>query len=145
MQPVRTPSPSQVVIDIVVRWSETVGDHGDSDHGAPSSPVLGGDWTRGTAKVVKDGEHTPPCTLPPRTVLLLYTRNHLRRPVSLSLPVHFDGEPMAGTEPRFILWRLGPHVWKLAPSVATPVLHGYVTIVDVPDPPPWEKEEGSDE
>jgi hypothetical protein len=135
-QPVRTPNPSQVVLDIVVRWSETLGDHGDSDHGAPSSPVLDGDWTRGTAKVMKEAGGS---------LLLLFTRNHLRRPISLSLPVHFDGDPIAGTQPRFILWRLGPHVWKLAPSVATPVLHAYVTIVDVPEPPPWEKKEGSDE
>src|SRR5580704_5913673 len=134
-QPVRTPNPSQVVLDIVVRWSETLGDHGDSDHGAPSSPVLGGDWTRGTAKVMKEAGGT---------LLLLFARNHLRRPVSLSLPVHFDGESIIGMQPRFILWRLGPHVWKLAPSVATPVLHAYVTIVDVPEPPPWEKKEGSD-
>lgn len=117
MQPVRMPGPSQVVIDVVVRWSETLGDHGESDHG--SGELVGG------------------------MRLLLFTRNHLHRPISLSLPVHFDGEPIAGSEPRFILWRLGPRVWKLAPSVATPMLHAYVTIVDVPEPPSWEKKEES--
>lgn len=37
------------------------------------------------------------------------------------------------------LIRLGPGVWKLSPSIISgdKVLHGYVTLVDVPEPAPF--------
>jgi hypothetical protein len=79
----------------------------------------------GTATISKDG-------------LTFATRNHRGEFVMLSAPVHYDGPAEDGPPPRFVLRRLGPGVWKLAPSVLTAQLHCYLTIVDVPVPAPWE-------
>lgn len=95
--------PRAVVLDLVLRWAETIG-------------------TAGTAKVI-DGS------------LTFTTRNHQGGFVMLSTPVHFDGEPDegdAGVPPRFVLRRLGPGVWKLAPSVLDERLHAYITLIDAP-------------
>lgn len=69
-------------------------------------------------------------------------RNHLGRAVGGYVPVHLDGEaspgdPEAGVPARFVLRRLGPGVWKLAPSVVTDDVHAYVTVIDAPEPAPW--------
>ena len=49
-----------------------------------------------------------------------------------------DGKPVDG-EISWGLVQLGHTVWKIRPSVDTPELHAYVTIIDVPFPPPWPK------
>lgn len=61
------------------------------------------------------------------------TKNHRGDYVSMAVPVHFDGEPADGENPRFVLWQIAPTVWKLSPSVLHPLYHGYITIVDVPE------------
>jgi hypothetical protein len=96
--------PNAVVVDLVLRWSSTIG-------------------KAGTA-TVNDG------------ALTFAARNHLGSFVMMSCPVHFDGEPSV-EPPRWVLWRLGPGVWKLSPSVKDERLHAYVTIVDVPEPAPF--------
>lgn len=103
--------PSQVVLDLVFRWSETIG-------------------KTGTAKVVYS-----PSTHPSgfSATLLLFATNHRNEYVSLSLPVNFDGAPSSEDPPRWVLYRLGPGVWKLSPSVLDRQLHSYVTIIDVPE------------
>lgn len=73
--------------------------------------------------------------------LVISAVNHLGQPVCLSLQTHLDGEPFDGDEktpPRFVLYKIAPSVWKVSPSVLNPMLHAYVTIVDVPEPAPWE-------
>jgi hypothetical protein len=98
--------PSAVVLDLILRWSRTIGNAGTATVNGSS--------------------------------LIFAAKNHRGVFVVLSTPVHFDGEPEEGPPPRFVLFRLGPGVWKLAPSVLTDVLHAYLTLVDVPEPPPWE-------
>lgn len=71
--------------------------------------------------------------------LLFAARNHRDKYVMLTTKIFFDGEPTDEDPPRFVLRRLGPHVWKLVPSVLDDNLHAYLTIVDVPEPPPWVK------
>jgi hypothetical protein len=39
--------------------------------------------------------------------------------------------------PRFVLRKLGPTVWKLAPSIRHDLLHAFITIVDVPEDVAW--------
>ena len=80
----------------------------------------------GTA-VVKDGS------------LMFAAKNHRGEFVMLSAPVHFDGAPTEGPPPRFVLFKLGPSVWKLSPSVANEKIHAYLTITGVPEPAPWEE------
>ena len=75
--------------------------------------------------------------------LWFVTKNHRGEYVSLSARVHFEGKPEEGPPARFVLGKLGPRVWKLAPSVLEQGrLHAYLTIVDVPDPAPWERTDG---
>ena len=72
--------------------------------------------------------------------LMIAVKNHRGEYASLSMPVFFDGEPFDGGDgrpPRFVLRKLGATVWKLSPSVLHPLLHAYVTIVDVPDDVSW--------
>lgn len=69
--------------------------------------------------------------------LVIATRNHLGAYVSFVVPVHFDGDPVDGETPRFVLRKLGPTVWKLAPSLLHDLLHAYLTIVDVPEDVAW--------
>lgn len=64
--------------------------------------------------------------------LIFTTKNHLGQPLTLSVPVNFDGEPNA-EEPRFVLFGIWPGVAKLAPSVKHELFHGFLTIVDVPN------------
>lgn len=74
--------------------------------------------------------------------LIFAVKNHRDEYVSLSTPVHFDGEPYEGDSvipPRFVLYKLGPSVWKLSPSILHDTLHAYLTIVDVPDDVSWGK------
>lgn len=70
--------------------------------------------------------------------LVIATRNHLGQYVTISTPVHFDGEPADGASPRFVLRKLGATVWKLSPSILHDMLHAYLTIVDVPEDVAWE-------
>lgn len=69
--------------------------------------------------------------------LIIATRNHLGQYVSISAPVNFDGEPITGASPRFVLYQIGATVWKLAPSINHPLLHTYLTIADVPEDVGW--------
>lgn len=49
--------------------------------------------------------------------------------------IDVDGFRRAG---RWSLVRLGPGVWDVEPSVVVPgQFHGYITLVDVPEPAPW--------
>ena len=114
-------SPSDVVLDIVLRWAwaETIG-------------ALG-------ARVMADEPGNPESAWK----LWFVTKNHRGEYVSLSARVHFEGKPEEGPPARFVLGKLGPRVWKLAPSVLEQGrLHAYLTIVDVPDPAPWERTDG---
>lgn len=98
--------PSQVVLDLVLKWSNAMPRPGHA--------------------TVIDGSMT------------FCSRNHRGSPVMLTTPVFFDGEPWRESPPRFVFRRLGPHVWKLSPSVLDEQIHAYITLVDVPEPPPWE-------
>lgn len=105
--------PHQVVLDLVL----------------PFSPIMP---RMGQAAVLKGN-------------LITLAKNHRGQPVSLSVPVFFDGEPFDGDEtrpPRFVLRKIGSTVWKLAPSILHPMLHAYLTIVEVPDPCPWPGSDG---
>lgn len=102
--------PSHVVLDLVLTWADKIG-------------------KAGTAKV--NGKE-----------LIFAAKNHRGVFVMLTTPIHLDGEPEEGdpekgVPPRFVFFRLGPGVWKLAPSVLTEQLHAYLTIVNVPESPPW--------
>jgi hypothetical protein len=57
--------------------------------------------------------------------------------------VHFiDVDPMGTRADRWPIYQLGPGVWDLSKSVhAEGQYHGFVTVVGVPDPAPWEKGE----
>jgi len=104
--------PDQVVLDLVLTYS-------------PTMPMLG------RAAVLHGG-------------LIIAAKNHREQFVSMSLPVHFDGEPFdgdpgAGLPPRWVLFKLGPTVWKLSPSVLDQSLHAYITIVGVPEDVSWGK------
>lgn len=101
--------PSQVVMDQVLRFSAKM-------------PRMG------EVAVMKTGD---------MPTLIMTTRNHRGDPLTLHMQVHFDGEPVDGPEPRFVLYKLGATVWKLSPSILHPMLHCYLTIVDVPELAPW--------
>ena len=70
--------------------------------------------------------------------LIFRTKNHREENVMLNVKVHLDGEPSRGSPPRWVLFKLGPTVWKVSPSVLDEKIHCYLTIVGVPDPAPWE-------
>lgn len=76
------------------------------------------------------------CATPLR--FLLAGHNHLDRPFQQFIEPHLDGKPEDGPPPRFVMYRLGPGVWKITPSLYVPTMvHGYLTLVDVPEPAPW--------
>jgi len=77
----------------------------------------------GTAKVVG-------------STLIVCAVNHRKRLVMLNVPLSTEPARM-GRDPRWNLVQLGATVWKLTPSILNELLHGYVTIVGVPDPAPW--------
>lgn len=64
--------------------------------------------------------------------LIMCAQNHLGKPITLSIPVNFDGDPRSGEDPRFIVYGIWPQVWKVAPSIKHELLHGFVTIVNCP-------------
>jgi hypothetical protein len=72
------------------------------------------------------------------STLILCAVNHQKRKVMLNVPLS-DEPARIGKDPRWNLMRLGPTVWKLTPSILDERIHGYVTIVDVPEPAPWLK------
>lgn len=77
-----------------------------------------------------------------RQLLYMLVANNLAEVYGLSINLSWEGGPSDGQEGRplrFCLYRLGPTVWKLSPSIRAPRLHGYVTIVGCPDPAPWEE------
>ena len=103
-------SPREVVVDLVLQYSA-------------SMPKLG------EAAVLHDS-------------LLIATRNHLDQYVTPGMSVHFDGAPFEGdaqTAPRFVLYKIAPTVWKLAPSINHDLLHAFVTVVGVPEDITWGK------
>ena len=69
--------------------------------------------------------------------LIIAAKNHRGQYCSFTVPVSFDGDPVDGAEPRFVLRKLGATVWKLSPSLLHDLLHAYITIVDVPDDIGW--------
>ncbi len=76
------------------------------------------------------------CAAPPR--LLVVARNHRGQSFQVMLEPHLDGQPEDGPPVRFVLFPLGPSVWKLSPSLTVPsVVHAYLTLVGVPEPAPW--------
>ena len=56
--------------------------------------------------------------------------------------VHFiDVDPMGTRSDRWPLYRLGPGVWDISKSIHVDgQFHGFVTVVGVPEPAPWETE-----
>lgn len=101
--------PSQVVLDLVLRYSATMPALG---HAAVLNGSLliaarnhRGEYVSLSAPVAFDGEP-------------------------------FDGD--AGKPPRWVMRRLGSTVWKLAPSILSDMLHAYITIVDVPEDVAWD-------
>lgn len=49
-----------------------------------------------------------------------------------------DPRPLSRPRDRWQLLRLGPGVWTVLPSVHVPgQLHAFLTIINVPEPPPW--------
>lgn len=112
---VRRMPPSAVVLDLVLAYATTMGRVGT----ALIAPAT-----------FREGDRD--------ATLVLTTRNHQGTYVTYNVPVHFSGVEDVDA-PRFLLYRLGPGVWKLAPSVKETNLHAYVTVTDVPDPAPWEK------
>lgn len=100
--------PHEVVVDLVLKYSPTMPRLG-------MAAVLGGN-------------------------LIIAAKNHRGQFVSFGLPIGFDGKPFDGDEntpPRFVLFKLGPTVWKLSPSILHELLHAYVTIVQVPEDVSW--------
>lgn len=74
------------------------------------------------------------------TRILLCGKNHLGERFQQILEINLDGEPDNGPPPRFVLLQLGSTVWKITPSLFVPSLvHGYITIINVPEPAPWSK------
>jgi hypothetical protein len=72
--------------------------------------------------------------------LLFTATNHRGGICNLGVEINFDGEPRIGdaeVHSRFVFYRLGPGVWKLAPSIDHDTLHAYITVVGVPEPSPW--------
>lgn len=68
--------------------------------------------------------------------LIITAVNHRKQKVMLNVPL--SNEPARiGRDARWNLLRLGPTVWKLTPSILDERIHGYVTIVEVPEPAPW--------
>lgn len=101
-------SPDQVVLDLVLPYSESPGKNA--------------------------------ACLTARNVFVVVAQNHRGQFAQVMIKFHLGGEPEDGPPPRFVLWKLGPTVWKLSPSITAPgMLHAYLTIVKVPDPAPWEK------
>lgn len=97
--------PSDVCLDIVLKWAEKIGQPG-------TAKVIGG-------------------------AVILCAVNHRREAVMITVPI--SKEPARiGRDPRWNLRRLGATVWKLTPSIMDARIHGYVTLVEVPEPPPWE-------
>lgn len=70
--------------------------------------------------------------------LILCAVNHRGKQVMLNVPISNDEPARIGHDPRWNLVKLGPTVWKLAPSILDLQIHGYVTITGVPEPAPWE-------
>jgi hypothetical protein len=70
------------------------------------------------------------------STLILCAVNHQNRKVMLNVPLS-DEPARIGKNPRWNLKRLGPTVWKLTPSIFDERIHGYVTLVGVPEPAPW--------
>ena len=110
--------PDQVVLDLVLSYCTTMPKFG-------FAAVLGGGDLAGTVPS-----------------LILASKNHLGQPTMTGVPIYFDGEPFDGDPaenkpPRFVLRRIGSTVWKVAPSISTPLLHAFITIVNVPEDVPW--------
>lgn len=70
------------------------------------------------------------------STLLLCAVNHRKQKVMLNVPLSNE-PPRIGSDPRWNLFQLGSTVWKLTPSILDERIHGYVTIVGVPEPAPW--------
>jgi hypothetical protein len=64
--------------------------------------------------------------------------NHRKRVVMLNVPLSMNEPARIGRDPRWNLFKLGPTVWKLTPSILDQQIHGYVTVIGVPEPAPWE-------
>ena len=70
-------------------------------------------------------------------VILTLLRPQGRRHYTLHFRPNDSGKP-SGERYTWGLARLGPRTWDLTPSVHVPAdLHCFVTLQDVPEPPPW--------
>lgn len=75
--------------------------------------------------------------------IVLLVPNHRNQLVQTSIELHFDdarGPSDPGEfPPYFVAYKIGATVWKVAPSLTVPgMIHTYLTLVDVPEPAPWE-------
>ncbi len=71
-------------------------------------------------------------------VIMALAVNHKGEKVQVMLELHADGAP-EDWPVRFLVYKLAPTVWKVAPSLTVPgMLHAYLTLVGVPSPAPWE-------
>ena len=100
--------PDQVVLDLVLSYCTTMPKFG-------FAAVLGGGDLAGTVPS-----------------LIIASKNHLGQPTMTGVPIYFDGDPFDGDPvetkpPRFVMRKIGSTVWKVAPSIATPLLHAFVT------------------
>lgn len=70
--------------------------------------------------------------------LLIVGTNHRGQVFQQIIEPHLDGGPDDGPPVRFVLFQLGPTVWKITPSLQVPgLVHGYLTFFNVPEPAPW--------
>lgn len=112
--------PRSIVLDLVLEWAEKIGE-------------------QGTAKITRhELRHAEEAPVEVVWSMVMFVRNHRDEKLQLGAVIHFDDAPKDGVEPRFVLRKLAATVWKLSPSILQPNFHGYVTLVGVPDPAPWE-------
>jgi hypothetical protein len=111
------------IAHLKIRWCESI-----SDNSFPGSLA---------AKVVKDPNGF--------TLLLKVRAFHQEKNKEVVLffnnPVDPTNSQWSGPREKPTAWgmeRLGPGVWSLEPSLVIPgLLHAFITLVDVPEPPPW--------
>lgn len=70
--------------------------------------------------------------------LIVTAQNHRDEFVMATVEINLEGKASIDP-PRFVFFKIGPGVWKLAPSIKHDKLHAYITVVDVPEPAPWSR------
>ena len=109
------PGDASVVIRVHARWAKSV----PEVLGSPTGPALCHVWRDEEGKW---------------QLAFSVQRDKLRQR-------HFmDVDPDGLRENRWALLKLAPGVWDVLPSIVVPdQIHAFVTLVNVPDPAPWEK------